>query len=139
MNLTAEQLRDLVGDLLRERSFWDVRATLRDVAPADVADTLSLLTPEQAALAFRLLPRDHAGEAFAELEPDRQERLIEELGATAAQTWMIGDSPVDVRTARAAGVRVAGVTWGLAPDALRQEGPDHLIDDPRELVALADK
>ncbi len=83
MNPTAEQLRDLVGDMLRARSFWDVRATLRDVAPADVADTLSLLAPEQAALAFRLLPRDHAGEAFAELDPDDQERLIEELGAGA--------------------------------------------------------
>jgi magnesium transporter len=82
-NPTAEQLRDVVQDLLSERRFWDVRATLRDVAPADVADTLSLLEAEQAALAFRLLPRDHAGEAFAELEPDNQERLIEELGASA--------------------------------------------------------
>ncbi|MCG6923792.1 MAG: magnesium transporter [Acidobacteria bacterium] len=83
MNPTAEQLQEHIESLLRERKFWDVRAALRDVAPADVADTLSLLEPEQAALAFRLLPRDHAGEAFAELEPDRQEHLIEELGAGA--------------------------------------------------------
>jgi magnesium transporter len=83
VNHTAEQLQEQIQDLLRERRFWDVRATLRDVAPADVADTLSLLEPEQAALAFRLLPRDHAGDAFAELEHDRQEQLIEELGAGA--------------------------------------------------------
>jgi magnesium transporter len=83
VNETAEQLKEQVQDLLRERKFWDVRAALRDVAPADVADTLSLLDPEQAALAFRLLPRDHAGDAFSELEPDRQEQLIEELGAGA--------------------------------------------------------
>jgi magnesium transporter len=83
VNSTAEQLKEVVQNLLRERKFWDVRATLRDVAPADVADTLSLLEPEEAALAFRLLPRDHAGDAFAELEPDRQEQLIEELGAGA--------------------------------------------------------
>ncbi len=80
---TAEQLQGHIASLLRERKFWDVRATLRDVAPADVADTLSLLEPEEAALAFRLLPRDHAGDAFAEIEPDRQEQLIEELGAGA--------------------------------------------------------
>jgi magnesium transporter len=79
----AEQLQESIDSLLQERKFWDVRAVLRDEAPADVADTLSLLEPEAAALAFRLLPRDHAGEAFAELEPDRQERLIEELGAGA--------------------------------------------------------
>jgi magnesium transporter len=83
VNNTAELLQEQIQELLRERQFWDVRATLRDVAPADVADTLSLLEPEQAALAFRLLPRDQAGDAFAEIEPDRQEQLIEELGATA--------------------------------------------------------
>jgi len=83
VNHTAEQLQEQIQDLLRERKFWDIRATLRDVAPADVADTLSLLEPEEAALAFRLLPRDHAGDAFAELEHDHQEQLIEELGVGA--------------------------------------------------------
>jgi phosphoglycolate phosphatase len=70
-------------------------------------------------------------------DPQGLERLMEELGATPEETWMIGDSPVDVRTARAAGVRVAGVTWGLAPEGLRQEAPDRLVEDPRDLVALA--
>lgn len=83
MNHTAEQLHEQIQSLVRNREFWEVRATLRDVAPADVADTLSLLEPEESALAFRLLPRDQAGDAFAELDPDRQEQLIEELGATA--------------------------------------------------------
>jgi magnesium transporter len=83
VNHTAEQLREQTQQLLRERQFWEVRALLRDVAPADVADTLSLLEPEQAALAFRLLPREHAGDAFAELEADDQEQLIEVLGASA--------------------------------------------------------
>jgi pyrophosphatase PpaX len=50
---------------------------------------------------------------------------------------MIGDSPVDVQTGRAAGVRVAGVTWGLNPEGLRREGPDRLIDDPGDLASLA--
>ncbi len=83
MNNTAELLQEQIQEQLRERKFWEVRAMLRDVAPADIADTLSLLEPEQAALAFRLLPRDQAGDAFAEIEHDRQEQLIEELGATA--------------------------------------------------------
>lgn len=69
--------------------------------------------------------------------PGGLERLIDELGATPGTTWMIGDSAVDVQTARAAGVRVAGVTWGLAPEALLREQPDRLIDDARDLPALA--
>ena len=62
---------------------------------------------------------------------------VTELGSDPGNAWMIGDSPVDVKTARAAGVRVAGVTWGLNPEGVRQEGPDRLIDDPEDLVSLA--
>jgi phosphoglycolate phosphatase len=72
-------------------------------------------------------------------DPRGLETLMGELEAPRSDTWMIGDSPVDVRTARAAGVRVAGVTWGLAPGALRREGPDRLLDDPHDLAALADE
>jgi phosphoglycolate phosphatase len=63
--------------------------------------------------------------------------LIAELDARTEDTWMIGDSPIDARTARAAGVRMAGVTWGLHPEGLRREKPDRLVDDPADLVALA--
>jgi phosphoglycolate phosphatase len=63
-------------------------------------------------------------------------RLLDELGVQADQAWMIGDSRTDVEAARGAGVRVAGVTWGFQPDALRAAGPDLLIDDPRGLVRL---
>ena len=70
-------------------------------------------------------------------DPSGLRGLIAELGARPDVTWMIGDSPVDAQTARAAGVRMAGVTWGLNPEGLRREGPDRLVDDPRELPALA--
>jgi len=110
----------------------------------------AVLTNKPGPFARRILEGLHLGPRFAriwgagdvpERKPDPRglERLMEELGATPEGTWMVGDSPVDVRTARAAGVRVAGVTWGLAPEGLRQEGPDRLIDDPRDLVALADQ
>ena len=72
-------------------------------------------------------------------DPRGLQGLMGELEATPGETWMVGDSPVDVRTARAAGVRVAGVSWGLAPEGLSRERPDRLIDDPRDLVTLADK
>jgi phosphoglycolate phosphatase len=63
--------------------------------------------------------------------------LMAEVSAMASETWMVGDSATDVDVARAAGVRVAGVTWGFHPGALRAAGPDRLIDDPRELALLA--
>ena len=109
---------------------------------------LAVLTNKPGPLARKLLEGLGLATHFARIwgpgdVPERKPspgglvRLIDELGATPGTTWMIGDSAVDVRTARAAGVRVAGVTWGLAPEDLVREQPDRLIDDARDLPSLA--
>lgn len=64
-------------------------------------------------------------------------RLVRELGSAPGDAWMIGDSATDAKTARAAGVRVAGVAWGLDAAGLRAVGPDRLFTNPRELAVLA--
>ena len=71
-------------------------------------------------------------------DPDGLLSLMAEIGASAPETWMIGDSATDVLAARAGGVRVAGVTWGFHPATLREARPDLLFDHPRDLVGLAD-
>jgi phosphoglycolate phosphatase len=70
-------------------------------------------------------------------DPEGLLRLMAEAGALPGETWMVGDSATDVAAARAAGVRVAGVTWGFHPGALRAAGPDLLIDRPGDLASLA--
>lgn len=70
-------------------------------------------------------------------DPEGLLRLMAEAGARPGETWMVGDSATDVQTARAAGARAAGVTWGFHPDALRAAGPDLVIDRPADLAALA--
>ncbi len=62
--------------------------------------------------------------------------LVRELGVELAEAIMVGDSPVDVRTGRAAGVRTVGVTYGLDPEALRADPPDLLVSDLRKLADL---
>jgi phosphoglycolate phosphatase len=55
--------------------------------------------------------------------------IMRRLGARARDTVFIGDSPTDVRTARAAGVTLVGVTWGFRPEAeLRAAGARHVVD-----------
>jgi phosphoglycolate phosphatase-like HAD superfamily hydrolase len=47
---------------------------------------------------------------------------------------MIGDSGIDVETARNARVKVCGVTYGFAPETLRDPAPDLLVDRLEELA-----
>ncbi len=55
--------------------------------------------------------------------------IMRRLGARRADTVFIGDSPTDVRTARGAGVRLVGVTWGFRPEAeLRAAGAVTVVD-----------
>jgi phosphoglycolate phosphatase len=61
--------------------------------------------------------------------------LMGEAGATPEQTVLIGDSQVDVLTARNAGAWSIGCTFGLAPDSLETNQPDILVDSPRDWTA----
>ena len=54
--------------------------------------------------------------------------LRQETGASQAETFMVGDSTVDVQTARNAGVRCCGVTYGFQPESLNDPAPDVLVD-----------
>jgi phosphoglycolate phosphatase len=60
--------------------------------------------------------------------------LLSEAGVAPQQTVIIGDSEVDVVTARNAGIYSVGVTYGLAPHTLEEAPPDVLVDHPRELA-----
>jgi phosphoglycolate phosphatase len=59
--------------------------------------------------------------------------LMDESGAAASETVMIGDSSVDVQTARNAGVRSCGVLWGFQPESFRAWPPDVYVNQPDEL------
>jgi len=49
----------------------------------------------------------------------------------------VGDTPGDVAAAKAAGVLAAAATWGAAdPAALLSAGPDRVLTDPAQLLAL---
>ena len=61
--------------------------------------------------------------------------LMTEAGATSEETVVIGDSQVDVLTARNAAAWSIGCTFGLAPDSLISTQPDVLVDSPREWPA----
>src|SRR3974390_1371440 len=79
----------------------------------------------------------YGGNSFDQKKPHPIgiDRLREEAGAIPAErTMMVGDSAVDIRTARNPGVSACGVTWGLQPESLNADPPDLLIDRMDQLT-----
>ncbi len=62
-------------------------------------------------------------------------RVADTLPLTPAEVIMIGDSDVDVLTARRCGARFLGCTFGLAPAALAAAEPEATVDHPSEWPA----
>ncbi|HEY2310020.1 MAG TPA: HAD-IA family hydrolase [Gaiellaceae bacterium] len=97
-------------------------------------------------LAFAQVPLGHLFEAIVggdETErhkPDPEPLLLgaERLGADPAATAYVGDSPFDVRAAKAAGMFAVAVTWGRIHDRerLEAEQPDAIVDHAEELLGL---
>jgi phosphoglycolate phosphatase len=78
--------------------------------------------------------RIYGGNSFPSKKPSPEGllALMAEAGATPEQTVLIGDSGVDVETARNAGAWVIGCTFGLAPQSLEASQPDILVDSPKD-------
>jgi phosphoglycolate phosphatase len=85
-----------------------------------------------------LFLRIYGGDSFPRKKPDPIgiTTLQQEANTEANDTLMVGDSGVDVQTARNAGVRSCGVTWGFQPEALETDAPDYLVHSARELLAV---
>ena len=77
----------------------------------------------------------YGGNSFDTKKPDPlgANTLLREAGAAPEETVMVGDSQVDILTARNAGLWSVGVTYGFAPQTLEQVVPDVLVDTPPEL------
>jgi len=62
--------------------------------------------------------------------PDTLIRAMEILGRNSGETIFVGDTPLDIGAARAAGVPVACVLTGhTPPEFIRQSRPDAVFDD----------
>jgi pyrophosphatase PpaX len=97
-------------------------------------------------LAFETLPVAHlfdvvvASDDTAVHKPDPEPILhaLERLGAAPGDAAYVGDAPMDVESARAAGVHAVAVTWGgLFPaEETLAARPDAVAHTPEELLAL---
>ena len=67
--------------------------------------------------------------------PDTLLVALERLGADAADAVYVGDSPVDMAAAKAAGMYAIGVTWGGIHGRDALAAGDEVVDTAQELLA----
>ena len=73
-------------------------------------------------------------------EPDSAIFLAQEFGYLSSEVLFIGDSSVDMVTAKNAGMLSAGVLWGNGTCAeLEGSGADMVFESPRDLFLFMDK
>ena len=69
--------------------------------------------------------------------PDSVWEAMRQLGVTAQETVYVGDSDVDVITARNAGIPCIAVTWGFrSEECLVEAGAQHIARKPEEMLAI---
>lgn len=71
--------------------------------------------------------------------PDIVYDILRATGISAEATLYVGDSGVDMQTARNAGVESVGVTWGFRDEAeLREHGARHIVHGAKDIFSLVD-
>jgi len=71
---------------------------------------------------------------FKKPHPIGVQTLMSEAGVARESTLMVGDSTVDVQTARNAGIACCGVTYGFQPETLADPAPEILVDRMEQLA-----
>lgn len=82
----------------------------------------------------------YGGDSFRKKKPDPRgaEFIMREMGAAREESAMVGDSDVDVETARNAGMRAIVVNYGFGQYDRVANPADHYVDQLRELIALVE-
>ncbi len=122
-----------IADALEQLAASDHRMAVLTNKPTRISgDILNALQVGQHF--FRII----GGDSLQAKKPDPTgiHLLIEEASTTSDRTWMIGDSEVDIQTARNADVRACGVMWGFKPELFAQHPPDLVVAKADELVRL---
>jgi phosphoglycolate phosphatase len=78
----------------------------------------------------------YGGDSFDTKKPDPKGllSLIREASVSPDETLMVGDSDIDVLTARNVGAWSIGCKFGLSPHTLETVKPDAMVDSAHELA-----
>ena len=115
---------------------------------ADAGHTLAICTNKPEALAESLLAALNIRDAFASMigadtlphrkpDPRTYRTTVERAGGQVENSFLVGDTETDRKTASAAGVKVALVSFGPEGKGIERLAPEALLDHFDDLPALA--
>jgi phosphoglycolate phosphatase len=151
-NTSEQQLNDALAYFLQfyrahalehTRLYPGIREAVEDLS--DSGHKLAVLTNKPVRISSDIISalrlrerfvRIYGGDSFPQKKPNPIGilQLMQDTGARTSETLMVGDSAVDVQTARNAGIRSCGVLWGFQPESFDQEKPDGTVSRPEELL-----
>jgi phosphoglycolate phosphatase len=81
----------------------------------------------------------YGGDSFEKKKPDPAgaQAILKTLGAEPQEAAMVGDSDVDVKTARNAGMLAVAVNYGFGQHDRQAQPADLYVDSLQEIAALA--
>ncbi|MDR3303676.1 MAG: HAD family hydrolase [Treponema sp.] len=123
---------ELVGQLRHKKVKTAVLTNKPDPVARKVIDGLF------ASSSFDIIHGDVPG-APRKPDPTSTWEIILELDATPRETIFVGDSEIDLETARASGCHSLAVSWGFrSREVLQKAGAERIIDAPGELLPVID-
>ena len=149
MRLSVPEGADYEPVLATYKPYYDAHCQIKTAPYPGVLEALEELKDYPVAVvsnkphsAVTVLAKQYFGDIYARGEkancprkpaPDMVHRTMEALGIE--KCVYVGDSEVDVKTARNAGVPCLAVLWGFRDkEVLEAEGAEFFCDDPKNLV-----
>ena len=149
MRLSVPEGADYQSVLATYKPYYDAHCQIKTAPYPGILEALEELKDYPLAVvsnkphsAVTVLSKRYFGDIYArgeqsdcprKPEPDMVYRTMEALGVE--KCVYVGDSEVDVRTAKNAGVPCLSVLWGFRDrEVLEAEGAEFFCDDPKNLV-----
>ena len=120
-------------DALKKRGY--TLAVVTNKPHAHAVKIINTLFPGNGAVFARV--QGQAAKFTLKPDPASLNFVMQELGATPADSIYVGDSEVDVQFANNSGLRFIGCNWGFrGAEALKKAGATECIDRPAQLLEL---
>jgi phosphoglycolate phosphatase len=70
-------------------------------------------------------------------DPTTALKILEKLGASPEHSFFVGDSSIDIRTGRFAGMQTIAVSWGYAHNSeIESENPDYIAHNAKDIADI---